>query len=484
MNTNRSFRFFNRTQHEITDATIAGTAGGNIGRTARRSALVGASLTLVLAACGGSDDPEVTRDFIVSEVMEGTGLEEADAACVVDTALDQFSLEELASISGDNPDPEVEDAVVGIATDCILNSDNLDEIISNELDEGDDEQGDEPDVDTGTDGEPVGIAGEEQPPPSSAPPTTAPPATLPPTTLPPTTVPPTTVPELEVAGGPFCLASRDYYVAVESADVLFEREAGTAAYDESFKRMFGALDRAVDSAPAPELRSEAELARTALGPVHDQLVALDYQVEDLDPAEYGIADELEILENSTDRLEQFLTTLCGETESGLMDSAELLADEIILGATSTSGETTALMDDLERIYVEVPSSWASVDGSQMGEIASLVAGPDAEGFLTNWGTDGVRIRITDEGENADWSAPLSDLEHFTACDFLDAETYDDGAYFGTINTFENCSRAGTDAAVIIATNLDGFDIALMVEIQMVDWDQDIADLILSSFLVR
>lgn len=482
---NRTFRsIFNRINHTPYQHVERRNRSGY------QYLIAGAGLTMVLAACGGGDDgdSDLTRDFIASELMEATGLPEADVDCIVDSALDQFSLQQLATMSGDNPDPAVESEIVGITTDCLLNSDNLDEIIANEMSDDDDEDADSPS--DAPDGEPVSLNnGEQAPPPTTAPPVTAPPTTLPPTTLPPATLPPTTEPELQLAGSPFCLASADYVVAVGAIDELMELGAGVPVHEAAFKRMFNALDRAVDSAPAPELRVEAETARTAMTAVHGVTAELGYDVVDLDPAAYGIDDEFEVLEASFDRLEQFLTGVCGESTSDLDDRAETLTDELLTTATTgTTGTTDStgvpVTDDLDRIYVEAPASWASIDGAPGTSIADLIVAVDTETFLTSWAGDGVRITIVDEGENVDWTAPLSELDHFVACDFLDAETYDDGAYFGTINTFENCGRAGADAAVIIATNTDGFDLAVMVEIQMATWDQDSADLILSSFLVR
>lgn len=472
---NRTFRsIFNRINHTRYQHVERRNRSGY------QYLIAGAGLTMVLAACGGGDDgdSDLTRDFIASELMEATGLPEADVNCIVDSALDQFSLEQLATMSGDNPDPAVESEIVGITTDCLLNSDNLDEIIANEMSNDDDEDADSaPDA---TDGEPVGLTTGEE----ATPPTTAPPVKAPPTTLPPTTLPPTTEPELQLAGSPFCLASTDYFVAVGALDELIELDASIPAHDAAFKRVFDALDRAVDSAPAPELRIEAETARAAMITVHDVTSELGYDVTDLDPATYGIDDELGVLEASFDRLEEFLTGFCDEAMSEMDDRAEALAVELITTAGTDSADGVAVTDDLDRISVEVPASWTSVDGAPGTSIADLVVAVDTEAFLTSWAGDGVRISIVDEGENVDWTSPLSELDHFLACDFLDAETYDDGVYFGTINTFENCGRAGADAAVIIATNTDGFDLAVMVEIQMATWDQDSADLILSSFLVR
>lgn len=72
-------------------------------RTASAVVIAGACL-LVLGAC--SDDSAPTRQEMIDQAVEETGMDEAEATCLVDGLLDEFGAERVEEMVGDNEDPD------------------------------------------------------------------------------------------------------------------------------------------------------------------------------------------------------------------------------------------------------------------------------------------------------------------------------------------------------------------------------------------
>lgn len=161
------------------------------------------------------------------------------------------------------------------------------------------------------------------------------------------------------------------------------------------------------------------------------------------------------------------------------------------GATGASGYTY-VTDDQFILEVEIPSSWVDVDGSEwtwnsqsMGP--SIWAAPDLSGFVDTWDVPGMRYNLT---TNVNALGGLSGYldsswEGFSsACDYLGRESYDDGAFIGQYDTYENCGGTGTSYVILAAAPSVPADFMVIVEVQMVSMsDEEAAGHIFDTFNV-
>ncbi len=146
-----------------------------------------------------------------------------------------------------------------------------------------------------------------------------------------------------------------------------------------------------------------------------------------------------------------------------------------------------ITDDLGLISVSVPSEWAEVSGAEWN-IAGTLVGPalsaasDLDGFTSTWGVPGVFIAASNMLPLS--ATELLDGEDFSApCTFVDRLDYDDGAYFGEFDVWEDCGDAASTLLVVVAEPPDG-SFTILVEIQIVaERDLDAADEIIRTFLV-
>ncbi|HUF98775.1 MAG TPA: hypothetical protein VMM60_11665, partial [Ilumatobacter sp.] len=92
------------------------------------------------------------------------------------------------------------------------------------------------------------------------------------------------------------------------------------------------------------------------------------------------------------------------------------------------------------------------------------------------------VRISGIDATVDYFALMDDTDAFRECTLLAEEVYDDGLYAGTLRRYESCGESGTSEAVIIGANDIDSEGTVLVEFQMVEFDQAVLDMITSSFV--
>lgn len=159
-------------------------------------------------------------------------------------------------------------------------------------------------------------------------------------------------------------------------------------------------------------------------------------------------------------------------------------------------EFVAITDDSGILTANVPAAWSDVDGSVWVENpfgldggpggigVQVTASPSIADWNATWTTPGFTFGATDMlagtvEEILDVFAPLSG-----ECTYVGRYEYDDGAYAGALDWWENCDGVGTAQAVIIARPPGG-EFTVLVAITMTsEADLAAADEIVNSFYVQ
>jgi serine protease Do len=166
----------------------------------------------------------------------------------------------------------------------------------------------------------------------------------------------------------------------------------------------------------------------------------------------------------------------------------------VSGPTGGFGDFTLIADDYEAIQVEVPNWWNDVDGSAWvfdGDVvgASIWAAPDLEGYITTWGTPGMKFEVSDDLASRLGYVQLLDdrREEFSVpCEWDSREDYEDPLYRGKFDLYKKCGGAGGPWYMVLSavSHVDQFSYLIRVEVQIVsDEDWDIAQHVLDTFVV-
>lgn len=83
--------------------------------------MIGAAVTLLFGACGGSDSASVpSRDELVAEIVEKSGVDKDVAACAADALFDNLSKDDLELVvAGEEPSAKAKDAFTDAVLDCL-----------------------------------------------------------------------------------------------------------------------------------------------------------------------------------------------------------------------------------------------------------------------------------------------------------------------------------------------------------------------------
>ena len=146
-------------------------------------------------------------------------------------------------------------------------------------------------------------------------------------------------------------------------------------------------------------------------------------------------------------------------------------------------------DDTGAITVNVPVEWfesdgrgwvALGDGTPVGP--ALTVTPNLEAYNTTWSVPGLFIGASDQlGVNR--AEFLNQRDFSESCTFIDRLDYDDGAYFGEFDVWENCGFAGSTLVVIVAEPAGGEFIVLAELISVGERDFAALDEVIATFLV-
>jgi len=156
-------------------------------------------------------------------------------------------------------------------------------------------------------------------------------------------------------------------------------------------------------------------------------------------------------------------------------------------APATNGQYVTVTDDSGLLQMNIPDSWAQVDGSPWvsdGETigVSLTAAPNLDSFLSSWSTPGVTFNASaDLGMNA--TEVLELIDYTESCTYSGRQDYSDELYTGQYDVWENCGGEGTMGIVLAAAPADNSFMTLVMVQVVSDADLDALDNILASFQV-
>ncbi|HET7011375.1 MAG TPA: S1C family serine protease [Anaerolineales bacterium] len=164
-------------------------------------------------------------------------------------------------------------------------------------------------------------------------------------------------------------------------------------------------------------------------------------------------------------------------------------------ATSDQGqaytEYVAVQDDYGAIQMEVPTSWAEVDGAPEegpnGSVfSSIWAAPNLQEFINTWGVPGVKFQVTGEKEKVGGHIQMLEVTRsypfLSACTLDDRYDYNDGVYRGAFDYYTRCGGTA-DYLILAAVPIQAnSDVLVFVQIQIVSQaDLDAAQRILDTF---
>ena len=160
-----------------------------------------------------------------------------------------------------------------------------------------------------------------------------------------------------------------------------------------------------------------------------------------------------------------------------------------------SGNFTTITDETGVLTVDVPVEWVDtlgsawtqnifgIEGGDEGIGLALSASPDMDGWSSTWTVPGLFFGASDLLVGT--PSELLDAYGYLAddCTYDGRYEYDDGAYVGQLDWWDNCGGVGTAYAAIAARPAGG-EFTVIVEITMVsDADVEVADNIINTFYV-
>jgi serine protease Do len=154
-------------------------------------------------------------------------------------------------------------------------------------------------------------------------------------------------------------------------------------------------------------------------------------------------------------------------------------------------EYTEVTDDSGAISVQVPTSWAQVDGTPITlddgtTIANISAAPDLQAFYSNWTSPGLSLSGAGPEVGTDVNELLATITSNAAegCTETPPQDYDDGLYTGLIQVFTDCGGTGAVVLAIAAQPADGSFTALAIIQLATEADIAVADKVVETFVIQ
>ncbi len=171
--------------------------------------------------------------------------------------------------------------------------------------------------------------------------------------------------------------------------------------------------------------------------------------------------------------------------------AQELADENIVPEESadTSGqEYVGIGDDTGALYMEVPDSWADVDGSlweEDGEVlgASLVAAPDLQAFYDSFTSPGVLLLASANLGTSTMDELVDTFDFSEDCVYDGRSPYEDPVFTGVFDLYQQCDGTDTILLVLAAQPADQSYGVVVVGQAITDADVEALDQVLNTFNV-
>jgi hypothetical protein len=153
---------------------------------------------------------------------------------------------------------------------------------------------------------------------------------------------------------------------------------------------------------------------------------------------------------------------------------------------SMSGSSTS---GLGPLTLTLPAEWADTDSrpwtNARGETLGprLIASTDAARFASRFDIPGVLFEATADAP-VSASARLNELDLSALCTRGASAEYDDGLYYGTSQTWTNCSGTNATTVVVAAVPDDQAFVTIVIVTMVAERDQDARRTIWESFVVQ
>jgi hypothetical protein len=179
-----------------------------------------------------------------------------------------------------------------------------------------------------------------------------------------------------------------------------------------------------------------------------------------------------------------------DAEPAADDAAPAASDE---AAAAAADGFTEIEDATGQLTVEVPDTWADVDGRPLadrengGQMPNVQAAPSLADFRTSVASSGVSYSLINGTREVD--ATLDFLVRLVGYDTICTDgrrtDYADGEFAGRLQRLDNCGNVGTTAVFVVATPTDGSSYTIEISYQLAaDAAPETGDRILSTFRVN
>ncbi|MEJ2413105.1 MAG: hypothetical protein P8Y34_08955 [Anaerolineales bacterium] len=152
----------------------------------------------------------------------------------------------------------------------------------------------------------------------------------------------------------------------------------------------------------------------------------------------------------------------------------------------------AVTDDSESLYMEIPTSWNQIDGTDWSDYwgdlyfdaVDITAAPDLDGYYSSYGYPGVSFSAsTDWGDIGGYIMLLDGVKYWfeDACEYGWREKYEDPVYEGAYD-YWNCGGNADLYVVGVRPISDPTAYLMLITVQVTsDEDFDALDRIMSTF---
>ena len=180
--------------------------------------------------------------------------------------------------------------------------------------------------------------------------------------------------------------------------------------------------------------------------------------------------------------------LRGEFNGKELVQAFSFADELgsgDTGAGSTYDSFSIVTDDSNAIQVEVPDEWSDVRGGAQTiagvQAPSIQASPDVDQFLNSFDVPGMEFVLSDQFTSADFETILDAVGPSDFCTSDGRQDYSDPLFTGRFEVWKDCQGTSAQYIVLVASQPDSNEVAIVTVQAIDDRDFDALDHILNTF---
>ncbi len=317
----------------------------------------------------------------------------------------------------------------------------------------------------------------------------------------------------------FCEAGRTAFESFLVLDLIPD-DAERNIVEPTMVQLLVDINLALEIAPNEELAVGPQIAFVSMNNIRNAAIEIDFDPEAFkEAADYELRDDYESFVNIMNALNGYLEGPCGlslddtyaiaEGRFAALQQSQTVetTGSAVNGAGNGTGNATsagnssgeapapvqaesAVVDvrvvesDWGDIMVAVPASWTLEESWDGDQGRGLVVAPDLSAFDSSWNADGVMITAAalDPTLPVDFSTVVAATAASNECSPAGNGSYADGLYSGRIHRFDSCAGGSTEAVVIVGVDED-HRVIVLVELQMVDFDEAVLQTITDSFRV-